>query len=571
MASGTSVDTPAHFKSSSNRHHNHKSQLRFELSSINNSSNVGNKNVFHHKSNHQKRNSQRQNSESHTGHKRRHSNLQDYKSPFRNKRRRTGLIVPPTKFLLGGNINDPLNLESLADEEINKKMNEVTPYSSPVPPLRRNEQIEVLIPQNINDPLNLNSGEDIEFKLVSPKSKKRRKNKLKKKMNASNESNNISGAVENTSGDAEPTTDPASVLCQAEDSPPVKAKELERPKFLQQQLNQLKINQDRSLDKIVSPVVPQGSPLKFHRRFRSWSFSDDKSKSSGSKNSNKKSKQATANKEPTFRKKDQQFQWGNYNRYYGYRNGPKVIEDPRMKCFKTEWFEGKSVLDIGCNVGYLTLSIARDMKPKKIIGIDIDNYLVKVARKNVVHYINPNAKSAKKKSDFPISMAICHGPLATTVLPKKANEEDVQFPNNVFFVHGNYVLESEALLEIQKPEFHTILCLSLTKWIHLNFGDSGLKRAFKRMYAQLLPGGKLMLEAQPWTSYAKKKKMTENIYKHYQQIKLKPEHFNEYLLSSEVGFTTCELIDTPAHPSKGFCRSVYLFTKSEAPSSEETA
>lgn len=64
--------------------------------------------------------------------------------------------VLPTKFLLGGNINDPLNLNSFQDEEINKAMNAVTPKSSPIPtPPRRRGQIEVIIPPNIHDPLNL--------------------------------------------------------------------------------------------------------------------------------------------------------------------------------------------------------------------------------------------------------------------------------------------------------------------------------------------------------------------------------------------------------------------------------
>lgn len=43
----------------------------------------------------------------------------------------------------------------------------------------------------------------------------------------------------------------------------------------------------------------------------------------------------------------------------------------------------------------------------------------------------------------------------------------------------------------------------------------------------------------------------ETTYKHFHDIRLRPEQFNEYLLSPEVGFASCELIDTPSHASKG--------------------
>ena len=81
--------------------------------------------------------------------------------------------VLPSKFLLGGNINDPLNLNSLNDERIARVVNAVTPESSPIPtPKHRKEEykIEVLIPPNISDPLNLNAEDDSDYeaKLISP-------------------------------------------------------------------------------------------------------------------------------------------------------------------------------------------------------------------------------------------------------------------------------------------------------------------------------------------------------------------------------------------------------------------
>lgn len=75
-------------------------------------------------------------------------------------------------------------------------------------------------------------------------------------------------------------------------------------------------------------------------------------------------------------------------------------------------------------------------------------------------------------------------------------------------MQGNYVMESEAQLEGQQEEFDMILCLSLTKWVHLNWGDDGVRLLFKRMFRQLRPGGRMLLEAQPFHSYAKKKKLT---------------------------------------------------------------
>jgi 7SK snRNA methylphosphate capping enzyme len=52
----------------------------------------------------------------------------------------------------------------------------------------------------------------------------------------------------------------------------------------------------------------------------------------------------------------QVFQFGNYIGYYGYRLNEQG-QDPRIGCMKPEWFDGKEVLDIGCNSGVFTIQL----------------------------------------------------------------------------------------------------------------------------------------------------------------------------------------------------------------------
>ncbi|XP_063975513.1 7SK snRNA methylphosphate capping enzyme-like [Diachasmimorpha longicaudata] len=506
------------------------------------------------------------------------------------RRKKEGAIIPPTKFLLGGNICDPLNLNSMQDEEINRAMNAVTPKSSPLPtPKHRKEAIEVIIPPNICDPLNLtncNDNEEYEKQLISPtkKGSKRRNRKRKRASSGSGKEDTNENSTEPKIEDppapeavvvaAEIVADKKIILPEIEvptvepssptpPPPPPKEPKVESPvkdknKLRLKGLDDMKDKRLRKVDvkdKIVSPVIPQPGAWKPRLPHRP--------------NQDKKKKQPL--QLPNFRQKDARYQYGNYDRYYGYRN-PHHDVDPRLTVFaqRKEMFFGRDVLDIGCNIGHITLSVARDFAAHSVTGIDIDRKLIGIARRNIKHYVNcvrspaNNEETVTESRDcdanfFPMSMPINYGPIDVPGFSK--NKDHKGFPYNVTFVQGNYVLDDDTLLTSEQPQFDVILCLSITKWIHLNFGDTGLKQAFKRMHAQLRPGGVLILESQSWPSYGKKKTLTERIYRNYHSIEFFPQKFTQYLLSAEVGFTKCEVVSIPPHPSKGFQRPIQLFTK----------
>lgn len=233
------------------------------------------------------------------------------------------------------------------------------------------------------------------------------------------------------------------------------------------------------------------------------------------------------------------FSNGNYRNYYFKRLGSNQL-DIRVELMKLypEYFRHKTVLDIGCNSGFVTISIAKHLCPLSVLGIDIDGHLIEQARKNL----------QREKTDLTFY------------------EEAATSLNKVLFRKANYILNDRSLIELEKPQYDVILCLSVTKWIHLNYGDEGIKFIFKRIHRQLKPNGIFVLEAQPFGGYKKRSKLSPEISSNYKSIQLRPEQFEKYLLSEEGGFcdtwcmTNDEILKNSSLP-KGFHRPLQVFVK----------
>ncbi|KAM9313361.1 7SK snRNA methylphosphate capping enzyme [Gastrophryne carolinensis] len=476
--------------------------------------------------------------------KRRNSLNMGFKQAVPFKRRRRVISdcehALPTNFLLGGNIFDPLNLNSLLDEETNRVLNAETPKSSPLPAPRGRDPVEILIPRDLSDPLSLNAGDD--ELLLSPLKSVRKRHRHRH--NPSAEAPPTAGReAEPAQEDAQPYELNTAINCR-DDEVRLPSLDSEGP------------------EGASASSAPPSSSSRHRKRRRTSSKSEGGGRHSSPEKGKTLASVVTAATKPPppppGGKGKARFQFGNYCRYYGYRN-PDHSEDPRVAVLRPEWVRGKAVLDIGCNVGHLTLCVARNLEPARIVGMDIDPALIRAARQNIRHYLSDGGGA------YPASLVSIRGPVAAPVLPAPTEGEkrDV-FPHNVVFLKGNYVLERDELAEVQHPEYDAILCLSVTKWVHLNWGDAGLKRMFRRMFRHLKPGGVLVLEPQPWSSYGKRKKLTEEIFRNYSQITLKPEQFTSYLVSSEVGFSSYELLAAPCAASKGFQRPIYAFHKAAA-------
>lgn len=482
--------------------------------------------------------------------------------------------VLPSHFLLGGNIFDPLNLNSLLDEEVNRLTNQQTPQCSPMPS-RSRDAVEILVPRDVRDPLNLNaaSGEDGDTVgvLVSPLKSRRRH------WNRHHGAAAGGGAAEEaTPARLFPPTAafsvPASPLscelntditCRDDVAPPpiLPRRHTHPPSGPAQkpgsQRRRRRTTSTRSADGAAVTTETTALPTKFQTPLVG-----------GAKASRCGGPQLGSALRSERKKDKQRYQHGNHCRYYGYQGfyGDRhewrvgAEEDPRLRLLEADWFRDKTALDIGCGSGHMTITIARRFNPAHILGVELDRRLVHVANQNIRHFLSHDLvveergrrEGGVEAKPLPLSFRVSRGPLsAPPLLPSSSSSS--RFPSNITFIQGDYVSDREAWPG--RGHYDVILCLGVTKWVQLHSGDRGVVRLFKRAYQSLSPGGMLILEPQPWSSYIHSKRASEKTFHNFRTLKIRPELFTS-LLTDSVGFSSYRLLT-----HTGNQRPVYLFHK----------
>jgi 7SK snRNA methylphosphate capping enzyme len=113
--------------------------------------------------------------------------------------------------------------------------------------------------------------------------------------------------------------------------------------------------------------------------------------------------------------------------------------------------------------------------------------------------------------------------------------------------------------ELSKREgpgkFEVVLLFSVTKWLHLHWGDSGMYRLFQSLYSFLPTGGIVIVEPQERENYARAVRKNKDLKEVYKGIQFWPPFEKEM---TEVGFKLKQRIE---RVEGGFSRPLLVWRK----------
>lgn len=278
---------------------------------------------------------------------------------------------------------------------------------------------------------------------------------------------------------------------------------------------------------------------------------------------------------------------GNYRAYYRRRQNDT---DERISSFRSEWFRSKKCIDIGCNEGAVTLKLAQSLLPNFMVGIDLDprmidaaNAAVKrakfdaarekaVAVSQTVNSVSSSQIIKRSNPFIPRSIALTKSPTpfhqqisstssskSVTSFPLAFNNNSAVIPPGIFPDNISFVCKNVIDFSNSASKYDVVMCLSVTKWIQLTEGDSGLLTLFQIIYQLTTIGGRAIIEYQPWSSYLNNRKASETTLKNFNTLKIRPEDFEGLLI--KIGFRVEARLGTPLGEAKGFKRPILVLIK----------
>jgi len=217
--------------------------------------------------------------------------------------------------------------------------------------------------------------------------------------------------------------------------------------------------------------------------------------------------------------------FGNFINYYQFNPAEERISHlPEDLIRKLLPEDGRRILglDVGCNAGNLTLALHRrystDNLKFNILGVDIDPILIQRATQAAAnHFQTKNVISEKiketevetsddtedkSKNDHPEDSEIEEGNKIsenqTNVNEEKLVDDEVKFcVVDIMSEDGLKCIKSH-LTTLNTHKFDIIFLFSVSMWIHLHHGDSGLDKLL-----EICSGLSryTLLEPQPWKCY----------------------------------------------------------------------
>ena len=204
------------------------------------------------------------------------------------------------------------------------------------------------------------------------------------------------------------------------------------------------------------------------------------------------------------------------------------VTDQRLAILKRfrKLFEDKRILDVGCGTGDMIKAMALEFRSSNFFGIDRDSSLIRSANNSI------------RRSEFSHLKIVFH---------------------SLNFVPSSIKNSSESSPRVL---YDCVFLLSVSKWIHLSYGDEGLIQTFHKVYQHLPKGGVFVLEPQLWPSYSRSRKINDAMFRNFNSIKLLPEQFPKFLVN-HCHFSCYHHIGevTRKRRNKTYRRPIFLFYK----------